>query len=126
MPEVKFIEQSGERILLIDFSRGSGGQGIAETAEKAMQMVRSSGQPHSIRGLIDFTGTRLNRLVRDSMMKMSKNNGPFMKSVAFVGLGAVLSPIFKGLLYLTKRRNHRVYRTRGEAFEWLCDSEQSR
>jgi hypothetical protein len=119
---VKFIEHFGERILLIDFSKVSGTLSIIETAEEAMQIVRSSGQPHSIRGMLDFSGTPLNRAVRDSMKKMSKTNGPYMKSVAFVGLGTVLSPIFRGLLFLTKRTNHRVFNTRHEALDWLAEN----
>jgi hypothetical protein len=51
---------------------------------------------------------------------MSRNNGPYMKSVAFVGMGVVLSPIFKGLLRVTGRSNHRVFNTRREALEWLA------
>lgn len=119
MPEVKFIGHSGVQILLVDFSHATNGRGVAETAEEAMALVNSTGQPRSIRGLLDFTGTPLNRRVRESMKKMSRNNGPFMKSVAFVGLGRALSPVFKGLLYVTGRRNHRVYRTREEALAWL-------
>ena len=122
MPEVKFVDHNGGKILLIDFSNGSGNLSIVETAEQAMQIVRSTGQPRSIRGLLDLTGTSLNRVVRSTMKKMSRNNGPYMKSVAFVGLGAILSPIFKGLLRLTGRSNHRVFNTRGEALDWLANN----
>ena len=105
--------------MLIDLSRGRNGNDIAETAEKAMAIVRSTGEPHSVRGMIDLTGVRLNGVARGSMMKMSRNNGPYMKNVAFVGMGIVLSPVFRALLYLTGRKNHRVFSTRKEALAWL-------
>jgi hypothetical protein len=120
MPEVRYSEHNGERILLIDFSIGSSKSSVVEAAEEAMRLVRSTGRPHSIRAMLDFSGASLNKVVRDSMKRMSKSNGPYMKSVAFVGLGAVLSPFFKGLLFVTKRSNHKVFKTRPEALDWLA------
>lgn len=119
MPDVKFIDHSGEKILLIDFSNAKDSQGIVETAEKAIQLVRSINQQRSIRGLLDLSGISLNKVVRETMRKMSQNNGPYMKSVAFVGLGVVLSPLFKGLLFVLGKSNHRVFNTRHDALGWL-------
>ena len=45
-----------------------------------------------------------------------------MKSVAFVGMGSILSQVFKGMLLVTRRTNHKVFRTRGEALDWLAKS----
>jgi hypothetical protein len=119
MPDINFIDQCGEEILLIDFSYAKDSQEIVETAEKAMQLVRSINQKRSIRGLLDFSGTSLNKVVRVTMRKMSQNNGPYMKSVAFVGLGVVLSPLFKGMLFMRGKSNHRVFSTRQDALDWL-------
>ena len=83
MPDVKFEDHGDERILLIDFSNAKDSQGIVETAEEAMRLVRSINQQRSVRGLLDLSGTSLNKVVRQTMRKMSKNNGPYMKSVAF-------------------------------------------
>jgi hypothetical protein len=119
MPGVKFIDHGGERILLMDFSKAKDGQEIVETAEEVMRIVRSINQQRSICGLIDFSGTSFNKVVRENMMKMSRNNGPFIKSVAFVGLGVPLSLLFKGILFLTGRSNHKVFSTRSDALDWL-------
>lgn len=119
MSEVKYMDHKGRQILLIDFSSGHGPESLVETGEKAMHIVRSSGKPHSILGLLDLSGTRLTKTVRNTMKRMSKNNGPYMKSVAFVGMGMVLTPFLKGVLILTKRKNHRVFHTREEALNWL-------
>lgn len=119
MPDVKFIDHGGERVLLMDFSNAKDGQEIVETAEEVMRLVRLTDQQRSIRGLLDLSGTSFNKVVRETMMKMSRNNGPYMKSVAFVGLGVLLSPLFKGLLFITGRSNHKVFSTRGDALDWL-------
>jgi hypothetical protein len=119
MPDVNFIDHGGEKILLIDFSNTQNYQSIVETAERAIQLVRSINQQKSIRGLLDLSGTPLNKVVRETMRKMSKNNGPYMKSVAFVGLGIVLSLLFKVLLFMSGKSNHRVFSTRHDAFDWL-------
>ncbi|HMK38054.1 MAG TPA: hypothetical protein VK569_01860 [Bacteroidota bacterium] len=122
MPAVTFVEHSGKRILVMDFSNDRDARCVAETARDAMHIVRSSGEPHSIRGLLDFSGTPLSGTVRDTMKNMSRNNGPYMKSVAFLGLGAALSPVFSGLLFLTGRKNHKVFRKRLDALDWLAKS----
>ena len=119
MPEVKFVDHGGGRVLLMDFSKAKDGQEIFETAEETMRIVRSIDGPRSIRGLIDFSGTSLNKVVREIMMKMSRHNGPYMKSVAFVGLGPFLSLLFKALFVITGRSNHKVFSTRAGAFDWL-------
>jgi hypothetical protein len=122
MPDVKFIDHRGERVLLMDFSHAEDDQGIVETAEEAMRCVRSTNQRGSVRGLIDLSGTSLNKVVRGTLKRMSRNNGPFMRSVAFVGLGVVLSPMVNGFLFVTGRSNHKVFRTRQNALDWLADS----
>jgi hypothetical protein len=116
---VKFIDHGSERVLLIDLSNAKDDQEIVGTAEEAMRLVRSINQQRSIRGLLDLSGTSLNKVVRETMMKMSKNNGPYMKSVAFVGLGVLWSPLFKGLLLVTGRSNHKVFSTKRDALDWL-------
>ena len=119
MPDVKFEDHGGERILVINFSNAKDSQDIIKTAEEAMRLVRTINQQRSVRGLLDLSGTSLNKVVRETMRKMSKNNGPYMKSVAFVGLGVLLSPLFKVLLFVGGKSNHRVFSTRNDAFDWL-------
>jgi|WetSurMetagenome_2_1015567.scaffolds.fasta_scaffold212177_2 hypothetical protein len=119
MPGVKFVDHCNERVLLIDFANAKDDQEIVGIAGEAMRIVRSINQQSSIRGLLDLSGISLNKVVRKTMMKMSKNNRLYMKSVAFVGLGVLLSPLFKGLLFVTGRSNHKVFSTRSDALDWL-------
>ncbi len=122
MPEVKILDHNGQRVLLIDLSNAYQGKGVAETAEEAIRIVISTNQKKSIRGMIDLSGTPLTTNVRNAMKRMSQNNGPYMKSVAFVGLGNILSILIKGFLVVSGRSNHRVFSTRREALDWLAKS----
>jgi hypothetical protein len=88
MADVKFEDHGGKKILLINFSNAQDSQVIVETAEEAMRLVRSCNRQRSVRGLLDFSGISFNKVVRETMMKMSRNNRPYMKAVAFVGLSA--------------------------------------
>jgi hypothetical protein len=119
MPDVKFEDHDGKKILIINFSNAQDSQSIIETAEEAMRLVRSSNQQRSVRGLLDFSGISFNKVVRETMKKMSRNNRPYMKSVAFIGLGGLLSPLFRVLLFVSGKSNHRVFGTRNDALNWL-------
>jgi hypothetical protein len=106
--------------LLIDLSHPSGKEDLLSRAEEAMQFVRSAGTPRSVRGLVDLTKTPINKTGREALKRMSRNNGPWMMCVAFVGLGPALSQVFRAFLALTGRFNHRVFGTREEALDWLA------
>jgi hypothetical protein len=43
-----------------------------------MQLVRSTNQRRSIRGMVDLSGTPLNKVVRGTVKRMSQNNGPYI------------------------------------------------
>ena len=120
MAEVKILDHGGQRVLLVDLSSVNTGQGIVETAEEAIRIVQSTNQQRSVRGLIDLSGTSLNKDVRGTLKKMSQSNGPYMKAVAFVGLGVILSLVIKGFLVVSGRSNHRVFSTRRDALDWLA------
>jgi hypothetical protein len=122
MPEVRILDHTGQRVLLIDLSNARQGKGVAETAEEAIRIVKSTNQMKSIRGMIDLSGTPLTTDVRNAMKKMSQNNGPYMKCVAFVGLGIGVSLLAKTLLMATGKSNHRVFRKRQDALDWLTRS----
>jgi hypothetical protein len=119
---VKILDHGGQRVLLVDLSSANAGKGIVDTAEEAIRIVQSTNQKRSVRGLIDLSGTSLNKVVRETMKKMSRSNGPYMKSVAFVGLGVILSLVIKGFLVASGRSNHRVFSTRQDALDWLAKS----
>jgi hypothetical protein len=119
MPASAYLDLPGVKVLLVDLTRDADGPSLDERAEAAMRLVRSAGVPRSVRGLLDLTGTPLDATGRAVLKRMSRHNGPWMKCVAFVGLGPGLAPVFSLFLSLTGRSNHRTFRTREQALAWL-------
>jgi hypothetical protein len=119
MAEMKFIQIGDRQVLLMDFSRLRDATVLTEATDDAIATVRSAGGPHSVLALLDLTGTPVNRALLRSLRKLSENNGPFIRAMAFVGLGMIPRSLLKALLRASKRTNHQVFRTRSEALDWL-------
>ena len=122
MSEVKILDHRGQRVILIDLSNAQDTRQIVATAEEAMRIVRSTNQKRSVRGLIDLSYVRLDKAVRSTLKRLSQNNGPYMKSVAFVGLGTGWSALVRGFLCVSGRSNHRAFKTMREAIDWLTSN----
>jgi len=120
MSDVKFIEFQNRRILLMDFSDVKDDALLSQLAARSIASVHAEEKPHSVLAVLDFSGTRFNRNTIASMKRMSRNNGPFMKSVAFVGLPDLLAVIGRLFLRISGRKNHRVFADRGAALRWLA------
>lgn len=120
MPGAQYIVHEERPILLMDFTHIEDYGVLPGVVDEAIRLAHSSNARHSVLALIDLSGTHMSKPLIDSMKRMSKNNGPFMKAVAFVGLSLPLSLLFSLLLWVSGRRNHRVMRTRDEAARWLA------
>ena len=120
MPQVEYIHHGDKQILLMDFANIVDYSVFPGLVEESMRLVRTSNSGRSVLAAIDMSGTRINKTVITSLKKLSRNNGPFMQAVAFVGLSAVWSFVVKLLLWATKRTNHRVIRDRNLAIRWLA------
>ena len=118
MADMKFMEVGHQQVLLMDFSHLREAA-LTEATDDAIAIVRSAGGPHSILALLDLTGTPVSRALLRSLRKLSENNGPFIKAMAFVGLGVVPRSALKAMMRSSKRTNHQVFRTRNEALDWL-------
>lgn len=103
----------------MDFSHLRDATLLARLTGDAIAMVRSTGAPHSALALLDLTGTPINGAVLASLKRLSQNNGPFIRSMAFAGLGVLPGGALAALLRVSKRTNHRVVRTRSEGLDWL-------
>jgi hypothetical protein len=119
MPEVKNIVQDGQSILLMDFSNISDYSVLPGLVDEAIRLAQASNTRQSVRALIDLSGTRVRKPVIDSLERLSKNNGPFMKAVVFVGLSPSWSLLASMFLRSAGRRNHKVMHARDQAIRWL-------
>jgi hypothetical protein len=120
MPETKFIEYDGKRVLLMDFADIVSVGLLSKLVDESIQLVHAVNAPRSVLALMDLSNTRIDREVIASLKRLSRSNGPYMKAITFVGLGAMWPYIISILLRVTKRRNHKVMRGRSEALDWLA------
>ena len=120
MADVKFIQAGDRQVLLMDFSHLRDAA-LAKSTDDAIETVRSAETPHSVLALLDLTGTPVNRTLLRSLRRLSENNGPFIRAMAFIGLSPIPRGLLKGLLRSSRRTNHQVFRTRNEALRWLTD-----
>jgi hypothetical protein len=120
MPEVKFIQHEGKRVLLMDFSDIRRVGLLSQLVDESIQLVQAVNVRHSVLALMDLSNTRIDREVVASLKRLSRNNGPYIKAITFVGLGAIWRFIISILLRVTKRRNHKVMQGRAQALDWLA------
>jgi len=119
MPEVKFIPQDNRSILLMDFTNIADYNILPGLVDEAIRLAKTSNAPRSVLALIDLEGTRIRKPVIDSLERLSRSNGPYMKAVAFVGLSGGWSMLLSMFLRSAGRSNHRVMQTREHAARWL-------
>jgi hypothetical protein len=120
MPEVKFITQEGQSILFMDFANIADYSILPGLVDEAIRLAQASNARHSVLAMIDLTGTHITKSVINSLETLSKNNGPFIKAVVFVGLSASWSLLLSIFLRSSGRRNHRVMQNREQAVRWLA------
>ena len=92
---------------------------LATQTEEAIAMVRSASAPHSVRALLDLTGTPLNRTLLSSLRKLSQSNGPFIKAMAFAGRGRAPRERAQGAASCHEANQPHWFRYEGEALHWL-------
>jgi hypothetical protein len=119
MAEVKFIEHEGKRVLLMDFSDITSVGLLSKLVDESIQLVQAVNVRRSVLALMDLSNTRIDRQVVVSLKRLSRNNGPHIKAITFVGLGAMWRFIISILLRVTKRRNHKIIQGRAQALDWL-------
>jgi hypothetical protein len=119
MPEVKFIDYHGKQILLMDFAGLADMDLLSKLVDESIQLVQAVNAHRSVLALIDLSNIRMNRDVITSLKRLSRNNGPFIKAIAFIGFGPMARMLVSIMLRVTKRRNHRVMPVRSQALDWL-------
>jgi hypothetical protein len=119
MQAVKFIDYKGTNILIMDLSNIKDKIVLSKYIDDIICTVQSTDKYNSIFGLLDLTNIAFNKSTISFLKKLSRNNGPYMKYVAFVGLNPILSIAFNMFFNLTNRSNHKAIKSRSKALSWL-------
>ena len=116
MSPTQFIFHKGKQILLIDFSNISSNADLARIVDEAKKFVALH-RPQSLLVMVDFTGLKIDRQKTLIIKDMAAHNSPYVRFIALVGFGKIRSIVFKVMLFLSGKSNHRVFGSRESALE---------
>jgi hypothetical protein len=121
LTEPAYIVHADKPVLLMDFTNMTDYRVLPPLIDRSIALATISTTHHSVLALIDVTGTRVSSEVRASLKKLSQNNGPFIKAIAFVGFNPFWSTLMSGFVWLVRKRNHNVFKERSNALQWLSE-----
>ena len=103
----------------MDFTDARTTADIAQTVEEIKKTVELQ-RPLSLVALLDVTGTAIDKGRIKIIQGMAAHNRPYIRFIALVGLGFPRSIAFSLMLWVTGKKNHKVFGTREKAMEWLA------
>lgn len=118
LARVRFIEQRGKRILLIDFSGLQATEDILAEVETARALVATQ-PPASLLTLTHVKGARYTPPVMEALKKLAADNKPYVRAAAVVGMEGLHRVLFRAVI-LFSRRNIEAFDSMNEAREWLA------
>jgi hypothetical protein len=116
MASARVLEASGKKVILIDLSRAELDE-MVRVLREARGMIRSE-PPGSVLTLTDLSGAHSTPAITRQMKEFVRDNGPFVKAGAVVGLSALMRPIYDAVM-LFSNRSIPAFTTREEALQWL-------
>lgn len=118
MDSAKFVEHKGQRIFLMDCTDASL-DGMNQIIETCAREVRS--QPEkSIFTLIVAGGTAFSGDTIAKLKELARDNAPYVKASAIVGVTGLYKVVFNAVAMFSKRRFY-LFETVDEAMDFLAD-----
>jgi len=117
MRKPEIIMHQGKEIVYIDLS------GLREVAEifkledESAALIQSRGLNKTLT-LTNMEGMFFNNEIRSHFAEVVKNNTPYVKASAVIGLSGLISIMYNGFVSLTGR-NVKSFKSRAEALEYL-------
>ena len=119
MGSTGFIDHKGKRIFFIDFS-DCNAEEILSRIESSRSIIQS--QPEaSVLTLTYVRNARFDRRVSQSLKEYTRDNKPFVRAAAIVGLSGLMEIILHAVVMFT-RRKFSIFEDIEEAKDWLADS----
>jgi len=107
------------QVLRMDFSGFSVAAEALPHIHAARRFVAGM-PPHSLRTLVNVTGSKFNTDVVDALKALADHNKPYVIAGAVVGMAGLHRVIFQGVLAFTGRTNLKGFETEDEAIRWLA------
>ena len=119
MGSTGFITHKGKRIFFIDFS-DCNAEEILSRIESSRSIIQS--QPAaSVLTLTYVRNARFDRRVSQSLKEYSRDNKPFVRAAAIVGLSGLMEIILHAVVMFT-RRKFSIFEDLEEAKDWLAEN----
>lgn len=115
-PIVIFYKQ--KRIIYIDFSELRNADEIFAFAEKSSSLFRQN-LPKSVLVLANVSGMSFNRDIYSRLMAYMKNNDPYLKACAVVGMSGLMQVLYTAVAKFSGR-NLKPFANEAEAKEYLA------
>ena len=114
-----FITHKGKKIFFIDFS-DCNAEEILSRIERTRAIIQS--QPEgSVLTLTYVRNARFDRKVSQSLKEYSRDNKPFVRAAAVVGLSGLMEIILHAVVIFT-RRQFSIFEDIEEAKDWLAEN----
>lgn len=115
-PEI--IRTNDAKIYYLDFSNLKEVRDIENVIEGASKVIQN--QPDtSVLSLSNLEGMHFNTAIREAFISFVKDNKPFIKASAIIGVKGLSKIAFNGLVSVTGR-NLKAFSTKEEAISYLA------
>jgi hypothetical protein len=116
---IYFIEYKGKKILVENFSGMIPGKEFMDLLDEAAKVIRS--QPaKSVLAVFDASNAHFNNEILDAMKNFTKENTPYIKGAAVVGITGLLKVALTAVSKFSGREFN-PFNSREEAMEWLVN-----
>jgi hypothetical protein len=113
---LRFIKHKGHAIYLIDFTNCSAKELLLLLEQVRADIARH--EPGSVLTLADFTGAQIDKNVATRVKEILVLDRPYVKRSAWVGTES-LPHVFYEHFKSFSQRELPLFKTRGEAMDWL-------
>ncbi|MBP7791773.1 MAG: hypothetical protein KA120_01800 [Candidatus Goldbacteria bacterium] len=114
--KVKFVEYKGKKILLIKMADLLENE-VLQVIDYAKKIIRSQPE-HSLLTLTDVTHARYNSAVVSALQEYVKENKPYVKASAVLGINPIKKIILNKIMEFSKRE-FLAFDNEEKAKEWL-------
>lgn len=117
MRRPKVITHKGENVVYLDFSNMKRKVNIVETEKKAGVYIQKQSF-NSLLVLSNLENMNFDHQVRDAFLDVVKDNSPYIKAAAVIGVNGLMRFVFDDFIRQSGR-NLKVFKNKKEALEYL-------
>lgn len=118
MERVRELAHKGRKVVLLDLTGCAAGE--AAKALVAGRRLIATLPPGSALTLTDVTGAHFDDAATAEAKTNAKENAPFVKAAALVGITGLKKIVYVAVTRMTGR-DYRVFDTREQALDWLVE-----